>query len=183
MNSTSLTVPFSADKRSYRLLFVPFLTLSCFDNPVLIFLGVAGTLWQTWKNKMYLIFFFLLLLSPLLSTFGIVTLFLIFLKVWLHAASLYFLNSLLLSSILLHIICVLENDRLVWLKFTKIASVLIDQSLPMRLLNALLHPIRVMHYTVLELSCCHCASSCFIEHSADIQPSVSASQVETLDDM
>lgn len=33
-----------------------------------------------------------------------------------------------------------------WLKFTKIASVLIDQSLPMRLLNALLHPIRVMHY-------------------------------------
>lgn len=97
----------SADKRSYRLLFVPFLTLSCFDNPVLIFLGVAGTLWQTWKNKMYLIFFFLLL-SPLLSTFGIVTLFLIFLKVWLHAASLYFLNSLLLSSILLHIICVLE---------------------------------------------------------------------------
>lgn len=105
MNSTSLTVPFSADKRSYRLLFVPFLTLSCFDNPVLIFLGVAGTLWQTWKNKIYPIF---LLLSPLLSTFGIVTLFLIFLKVWLHAASLYFLNSLLLSSILLHIICVLE---------------------------------------------------------------------------
>lgn len=44
MNSTSLTVS-SADKRSYRLLFVPFLTLSCFDNPVLIFLGVAGTLW------------------------------------------------------------------------------------------------------------------------------------------
>lgn len=40
-----LTVSFSsADKRSYRLLFVPFLTLSCFDNPVLIFLGAAGTL-------------------------------------------------------------------------------------------------------------------------------------------
>lgn len=79
-----------------------------------------------------------------------------------------------------------RNDRLVWLKFSKTAIVLIDQSLSMLLLSILLHPIRVIHYTVLDLCCCccwYCASSGFIEHSADIQPSISALQGETLDDM
>lgn len=77
------------------------------------------------------------------------------------------------------------NDRLVQLKFSKTAIVLIDQSVSVLLLSILLHPIRVIHYTVLGLFCCcwYCASSCFIEHSADIQPSISASQGETLDDM
>jgi len=64
-----------------------------------------------------------------------------------------------------------RNDRLVWLKFSKTAIVLINQSLSMLLLSILLHPIRVIHYhTGLDLSCWYCASSCFIEQYADIQP-------------
>lgn len=77
------------------------------------------------------------------------------------------------------------NDKLAQPKFGKTAIVLIEQSISVLPLSILLHPIRVMRHTALGLSCrCwDCASSCFIEHSADIQPGVSASQGETLDDM
>lgn len=161
----------SADKHSYR---------KCFNWPWLasLRLWVAWTFLQGNLNDKTL-------QTTIFTQDHLTVLFWSVKKYSCVLISFYILDLLSFSFIHLasHHLCG-RNDRLVWLKFSKTAFVLIDQSQSMLLLSILLHPIRVIHYTVLELCCCwYCVSSGFIEHSADIQPSISAPQGETLDDM